>query len=56
MNSNHNNNNNTQLKGINNIVKNAIKQQCGGLLSSIGVAPTKSTAKIASDFKRPDGS
>jgi cytosine/adenosine deaminase-related metal-dependent hydrolase len=24
-------------------------------LSSIGVAPTKSTAKIASDFKRPDG-
>jgi hypothetical protein len=57
MNSNHNNNNNnnTQLKGINNIIKNAIKQQCGGLLSCIGVAPTKSTAKIASDFKRPDG-
>jgi hypothetical protein len=54
MNSNHNNNN-TQLKGINNIVKNAIKQQCGGLLSCIGVAPTKSTAKIASDFKRQDG-
>jgi hypothetical protein len=34
-------------QSINNIVKNAIKQQCGG--------PTKSTAKIASDFKRPDG-
>ena len=41
MNSNHNNNNNPQLKGINNIVKNAIKQQCGGLLSCIGVAPDK---------------
>jgi nucleotidyltransferase/DNA polymerase involved in DNA repair len=32
----------------------AIKQQCR-LLSSIGVASTKSTAKIASDFKKPDG-
>jgi DNA polymerase IV (archaeal DinB-like DNA polymerase) len=35
-------------------IKDAIKQQCG-LLSSIGVASTKSTAKIASDFKKPDG-
>jgi DNA polymerase IV (DinB-like DNA polymerase) len=36
-------------------IKDAIRQQCGGLLSSIGVAPTKSAAKIASDFKKPDG-
>jgi DNA polymerase IV (DinB-like DNA polymerase) len=36
-------------------IKDTIRQQCGGLLSSIGVAPTKSTAKIASDFKKPDG-
>ena len=35
-------------------IKDAIKQQCG-LLSSIGIASTKSTAKIASDFKKPDG-
>jgi DNA polymerase IV (archaeal DinB-like DNA polymerase) len=35
-------------------IKYAIKQQCG-LLSSIGVSTTKSTAKIASDFKKPDG-
>jgi DNA polymerase IV (archaeal DinB-like DNA polymerase) len=35
-------------------IKDAIKQQCG-LLSSIGVASTKSAAKIASDFKKPDG-
>jgi DNA polymerase IV (DinB-like DNA polymerase) len=35
-------------------IKDAIKLQCG-LLSSIGVAPTKSTAKVASDFKKPDG-
>jgi DNA polymerase IV (archaeal DinB-like DNA polymerase) len=36
-------------------IKDAIRQQCGGLLSSIGIAPTKSAAKIASDFKKPDG-
>ena len=35
-------------------IKDAIRQQCG-LLSSIGVSTTKSTAKIASDFKKPDG-
>ena len=35
-------------------IKDAIKQQCG-LLSSIGVASTKSTAKIASDFRKPNG-
>jgi DNA polymerase IV (archaeal DinB-like DNA polymerase) len=36
-------------------IKDTIKQQCDGLLSSIGVAPTKSAAKIASDFKKPGG-
>jgi DNA polymerase IV (DinB-like DNA polymerase) len=35
-------------------IKKAVKEQCG-LLVSIGVAPSKSVAKIASDFKKPDG-
>ncbi len=35
-------------------IKNAIKQETG-LTCSIGVAPNKSVAKIASDFKKPDG-
>jgi DNA polymerase IV (archaeal DinB-like DNA polymerase) len=35
-------------------IKAAIKDQCG-LRVSVGVAPCKSIAKIASDFKRPDG-
>lgn len=35
-------------------IKNGIKRDCG-LLVSVGVAPTKSIAKIASDFKKPDG-
>ena len=36
-------------------IKNSIKTQCSGLSTSIGVATTKSIAKIASDFKKPDG-
>ena len=36
------------------IMKNAIKEQCE-LLCSIGVASTKSAAKIASDYQKPDG-
>jgi nucleotidyltransferase/DNA polymerase involved in DNA repair len=36
-----------RLEGYAAKIKDAIKQQCG-LLSSIGVASTKSTAKIAS--------
>ena len=36
------------------IVKKAIMQQFG-LLCSIGVASTKSAAKIASDYQKPDG-
>ncbi|HZD35101.1 MAG TPA: DNA polymerase IV [Nitrososphaeraceae archaeon] len=35
-------------------IKNRIKVECG-LLTSVGVAPTKSIAKIASDFRKPDG-
>jgi DNA polymerase IV (DinB-like DNA polymerase) len=36
------------------LMKKAIKEQCD-LLCSIGVATTKSAAKIASDYKKPDG-
>ncbi|MGN6708503.1 MAG: DNA polymerase Y family protein, partial [Candidatus Nitrosocosmicus sp.] len=36
-------------------IKASIKEQCNGLVCSIGVAPTKSAAKIASDFVKPDG-
>jgi DNA polymerase IV (DinB-like DNA polymerase) len=35
-------------------IKKTIEHQCN-LRSSIGVAPTKSAAKIASDFQKPDG-
>jgi DNA polymerase IV (DinB-like DNA polymerase) len=35
-------------------IKAAIKERCG-LQVSVGVAPSKSIAKIASDFKKPDG-
>ena len=35
-------------------IKKSIKEQCG-LLTSIGVATTKSAAKIASDYQKPDG-
>ena len=36
-------------------IKKSIKEKCSGLLTSIGVAPTKSIAKIASDYQKPDG-
>jgi DNA polymerase IV (DinB-like DNA polymerase) len=36
-------------------IKASIKEECNGLVCSIGVAPTKSAAKIASDFLKPDG-
>lgn len=36
-------------------IKKAIKEKCGGLLCSVGIAPTKSAAKMASDYKKPDG-
>jgi DNA polymerase IV (DinB-like DNA polymerase) len=35
-------------------IKKSIKEQCG-LLTSIGVATTKSAAKIASDYQKPNG-
>ncbi|HEY7107864.1 MAG TPA: DNA polymerase IV [Nitrososphaeraceae archaeon] len=35
-------------------IKNAIKEKCG-LLCSIGVTTTKSSAKLASDYRKPDG-
>ena len=35
-------------------IKVAIKQRCG-LRVSIGIAPSRSIAKIASDFKKPEG-
>jgi DNA polymerase IV (DinB-like DNA polymerase) len=47
-------NNDISIEGYAARIKDAIKQQCG-LLSSIGIASTKSIAKIASDFKKPDG-
>ncbi|HEX2169461.1 MAG TPA: hypothetical protein VHF65_04105, partial [Nitrososphaera sp.] len=36
-------------------IKDTIKEKSGGLSSSIGIASTKSAAKIASDFEKPDG-
>ena len=36
-------------------IKKTIKDNCGGLACSIGVTSTKSAAKIASDFEKPDG-
>jgi DNA polymerase IV (DinB-like DNA polymerase) len=36
-------------------IKYSIREQCGGLVCSIGVATNKSTSKIASDFQKPDG-
>ena len=36
-------------------IKKTIKEKCGGLSTSIGIAPTKSIAKIASDYQKPDG-
>ncbi|MEM2139773.1 DNA polymerase IV [Nitrososphaera sp.] len=35
-------------------IKRAVREQCG-LLCSVGVAPSKSCAKVASDFRKPDG-
>jgi DNA polymerase IV (DinB-like DNA polymerase) len=36
-------------------IKKTIQEKCDGLLTSIGIAPTKSVAKIASDYQKPDG-
>jgi DNA polymerase IV (archaeal DinB-like DNA polymerase) len=36
-------------------IKKIIRDKCGGLSCSIGVTSTKSAAKIASDYEKPDG-
>lgn len=36
-------------------IKKTIQDSCGGLLTSIGVSTSKSVAKIASDYQKPDG-
>ena len=36
-------------------IKKKIQDECHGLLTSVGVATTKSAAKIASDYQKPDG-
>jgi DNA polymerase IV (archaeal DinB-like DNA polymerase) len=50
-----NTNNSITVEGYALQIKKTIKEKCGGLLTSIGVAPTKSIAKIASDYQKPDG-
>ena len=35
-------------------IKQAVKERCG-LLCSVGIAPTKSASKMASDHQKPDG-
>lgn len=36
-------------------IKKRIQQQTGGLTASVGIAPNKFVAKIASDLQKPDG-
>ncbi|HYZ95788.1 MAG TPA: hypothetical protein VE524_04170, partial [Nitrososphaeraceae archaeon] len=45
------NNNNMNVEEYAQEIKKTIKEKCSGLLTSIGVAPTKSIAKIASDYQ-----
>jgi DNA polymerase IV (DinB-like DNA polymerase) len=49
------NNNITTIEEYALDIKKTIKEKCNGLLTSIGIAPTKSIAKIASDYEKPDG-
>lgn len=49
------NTNNMNVEEYAQEIKKTIKEKCSGLLTSIGVAPTKSIAKIASDYQKPDG-
>ena len=46
---------NTKVNAYAKLIKNTIKENCDGLLTSIGVATTKSVAKIASDYQKPNG-
>jgi DNA polymerase IV (DinB-like DNA polymerase) len=50
-----NTNNITTVEEYAQEIKKTIEEKCNGLLTSIGVAPTKSIAKIASDYQKPDG-
>lgn len=43
------------IEELGNKIKQAIKEKCNGLSCSIGIAPTKSAAKIACDYKKPNG-
>jgi DNA polymerase IV (DinB-like DNA polymerase) len=45
----------TAIEELGNKIKQAIKEKCNGLSCSVGIAPTKSAAKIACDYKKPDG-
>ena len=49
------NTNNITIEEYAQEIKKTIKEKCDGLLTSIGIAPTKSIAKIASDYQKPDG-
>ena len=49
------NTNNMNVEEYAQEIKKTIKEKCSGLLTSIGIAPTKSIAKIASDYQKPDG-
>ena len=46
---------NTKVNEYAKLIKKTIKENCDGLSTSIGVATTKSVAKIASDYQKPDG-
>jgi DNA polymerase IV (DinB-like DNA polymerase) len=46
---------NTTVDWYSKEIKKKIQDECHGLLTSVGVATTKSAAKIASDYQKPDG-
>jgi len=50
-----NTNNVTAVEAYAQEIKKSIKEKCGGLLTSIGIATTKPIAKIASDYQKPNG-
>ena len=46
---------NVTVDWYSNEIKKKIQEECQGLLTSVGVATTKSAATIASDYQKPDG-
>lgn len=36
-------------------IKRRIREECNGITCSIGIGPSKTTAKVASDYEKPDG-